>query len=353
LTSAVGVLAAIEDPRSSIYLQAQLLNRLLERQYGVRTEMHATKRVALAKLWFWIGGDRPIIVHYGSFGLAAFKLSRRKRTWFVYHNHTPFRFYWKWEPLVMLLDLCTELQLRLLPRNTSWIAVSAFNAARLKELGFRSVKECPLIVDASAPKADSRFQKSVIPTVIYVGRISPHKQCVELISEVGRAAKVSGGRVRLEVVGDGKPASRYLRAFEETVAAAQVAGDLELVWYRDPLPATELRARYERAWLYLSLSRHEGFGLPACEAILAGTPSLYLECGGQEAVLEGVGVVPLERRCEFATRVAELLQDETARQRLWTDQLAVASRYCVDSVAPQVADAYGELLEEVHAGFGS
>lgn len=351
--NAVGVLTGIEHPQNSIFLQAQLLNRLLERQYGVRTETHATKRVALSKLWSWIGGDRPIIVHYGSFGLAAFRLSRRKRTRFVYHNHTPFRFYWKWEPLVMLLDLCTELQLRLLPRDIHWVADSAFSAACLEKLGFRSVKECPLIVDAPSPPAASCFEKSAIPTVIYVGRISPHKQCLELIGEIGRAAKLFGGPVRLEVVGDGKPAARYLRAFKEKVAATRHAGELEIAWDREPVPAAELKARFERAWLYVSLSRHEGFGLPACEAVLAGTPSLYLECGGQESVLEGIGMVPLARRTEFAARVAALLRDETARRRLWADQLAVASRYCMDAVAPRVAGAYGDLLDEARGAGGS
>ena len=352
MTSTVGVLIGIEHPRSSIFLQAQLLNRLLERRYGVRTEIHATKWLALSDLWSWIGGDRPIIFHYGSFALAAFRLSNRKGTRFVYHNHTPFRFYWKWEPLVMLLDLCTELQLKLLPRNTPWVAVSAFNAACLEELGFESVKVCPLIVEASAPSAASSFEKTAIPTVIYVGRISPHKQCIELLSEIGRAAKLFGGRVRLEVVGDGKRGSRYLRAFEEKVATARVAGELEIVWDREPVPATELKARYERAWLYVSLSRHEGFGLPACEAVIAGTPSLYLECGGQETVMEGVGVVPLERRSEFAARVAAFLRDETTRRQLWIDQLAVASRYCMDAVAPLVAGAYGDLLDEAYIAGG-
>lgn len=351
--NSVGVLTGIEHPQNSIFLQAQLLNRLLERQYGVRTEIHATKRVALSKVRSWIGGDRPVIFHYGSFALAAFRLAGRKRTRFVYHNHTPFRFYWDWEPLVMLLDLCTELQLRLLPRNTSWVAVSSFNAACLQELGFVKVKQCPLILDVSAPSASSKFEKNAIPTVIYVGRISPHKQCIELITEISRAARLFGSRVRLDIVGDGKPGTRYLRAFQERVAAARSGGDVEIIWEREPLAGPELKARYERAWLYVSLSRHEGFGLPACEAVLAGTPSLYLECGGQESVLEGIGVVPLSRRSELAARVAALLQDETARRQLWTDQLAVASRYCLDAVAPRVADAYGDLLDEGHgAGVG-
>jgi glycosyltransferase involved in cell wall biosynthesis len=344
--SSVGVLTGIEHPQNSIFLQAQLLNRLLERQYGVRTEIHATKRVALSKVWSWTGGDRPIIFHYGSFALAAFRLAGRKRMRFVYHNHTPFRFYWKWEPLVMLLDLCTELQLRSLPRSTPWVAVSAFNAACLKKLGFVSVRQCPLILDASVPPAAADFAKSVVPTLIYVGRISPHKQCIELIDEIGHAARLLGSRIRLDVVGDGKPGSRYLRSFQERVAAAESADDLEIVWEREPLPAPELKARYERAWLYVSLSRHEGFGLPACEAVLAGTPSLYLESGGQESVLEGIGVVPLTRRSEFAARVAGLLKDEAARRRLWTDQIAVASRYCADAVASRVVDAYGDLFDE-------
>lgn len=342
----VRVLTGIKHPQNSVFLQARLLNEVLEQQGGVATRIHATKWVPLSELWSWIEPESPVIVHYGSFMLAAFRLARRKRTRFVYHNHTPFRFYWKWEPAVMIRDLFTELQLRLLPRDTEWVAVSPFNASCLRRLGFRCVKECPSILDATTPERKTVFVKSSEPTVVYVGRVAPHKGSIELVAGICRAARILGRRVTLEIYGDGKEGSRYLRAFKKKVKAGQGGGDLKIVWERDAISAAELKSRYERAWLYASVSRHEGFGLPACEAILAGTPSLYLECGGQESVLEGIGAVPLADESSFPERVAALLRNEAARRLLWRDQVVVASRYCLDALAPRVAATYGDLLND-------
>jgi len=346
--SVLHTLTGVVTGRNAVFLQAKLLNEVLRTSFDIVTNMHATRWMKSSVLRSLISSKAPIICHYGSFDPVVFALQRRPKTIFVYHNHTPLRFYWKWRPRVALLDLMTEAQLRLMPKDVHWVAVSEYNRQCLHRLGFAKVDVCPCIVLTVQP--DRLPDKTSDPSVLFVGHIWPHKNCIRLVSEISVAANILRRRVTLRIVGDPRPGFLYGKAFQWSVSRLSSHKWLRIEWLPGILPEEELDSLYGSSWLYVSTSLHEGFGLPACESVMRGTPAVYLECGGQESVLGQAGMVRLSERQSFGHEVARLLLDEPSRGRLLSEQKQYVSKYVAPEVENTIRAVYMPLVSSEWMG---
>jgi glycosyltransferase involved in cell wall biosynthesis len=329
--------------RNSTYLQSRLLNEALAGPLGWRELTCSTQRVQdWGRLRRLRDSSEPVIYHFASFDPVAFLFARRAKTVFVYHNQTPARFFLHYRPRAALLAGVTNVQLRLFPKTMAWVAVSEFNRDRLRSFGFHRVEVCPCIV-ARGP-GSRRHAKTETPSVLFVGRIDANKNCVELMAQVAAAAAVLGTRVVLRIVGDTKRRCAYGRTFERSLMEHSRGGALTVEWHRDPISNEALDSLYSSSWVYVSTSLHEGFGLPPCEAVLRGTPALYLSCGGTETVLEGQGEVPRAQRWLFADRLANLLRSERLRRELLAAQTARVENCTTPKVLERAIPLYSTLL---------
>ena len=64
------------------------------------------------------------------------------------------------------------------------------------------------------------------------------------------------------------------------------------VSYHVGVSDTELAALYCRAWVYVSPSTYEGFGLPYAEALACGTPVVATPNDGSHEMLSAGGGTP-------------------------------------------------------------
>jgi glycosyltransferase involved in cell wall biosynthesis len=97
---------------------------------------------------------------------------------------------------------------------------------------------------------------------------------------------------------------------------AELPGWIE---YEQLPSATQLRALFNSCSIFLGASRSEGWGLPACEAMLCGCALITVANGGsREFAVDGETALVLapERVGEMADRVLELLGDDGRRLRL-------------------------------------
>jgi glycosyltransferase involved in cell wall biosynthesis len=81
----------------------------------------------------------------------------------------------------------------------------------------------------------------------------------------------------------------------------------------------ELRSLYNSCSIFLQASRSEGWGLPACEAMICGCALVTVDNGGsREYAIDGETaiVVPPERIDELAAGIVDLLGDDDLRLRL-------------------------------------
>jgi glycosyltransferase involved in cell wall biosynthesis len=209
-------------------------------------------------------------------------------------------------------------------------------------MGFKNVKTCPCIIDTSI--SFPVLPKTYIPSVIFVGRIAPHKNCIELLRLVYNTATHFKRKIKLIIVGQTKKDSFYGMAFRRALSkyASQY---LEIEWIQRNVSLEELLSLYARSWLYVSASLHEGFGLPACEAIYCKTPALYLECGGQESVLRSWGKIGLEGINQFSYTLEELIENARERSILLTKQEEQTAQFDLKKVAPIAQSVYGSLFD--------
>ena len=114
------------------------------------------------------------------------------------------------------------------------------------------------------------------------------------------------------------------------------------VTYHEGISDEALARLYRRAWLYVSPSVYEGFGLPYVEALASGTPVVASpNPGSTEVLAQGGGMLCDDEA--FGPTVLALLRDPTRRSALAAEGLAVAQRY--DLV--KTVDAYEDLVRDL------
>ncbi|WP_148360711.1 glycosyltransferase family 4 protein, partial [Acidisphaera rubrifaciens] len=174
---------------------------------------------------------------------------------------------------------------------TAALADSDYNAIELLRLGFDPVATCTLLSDIDALRARAAAippARALRPfTVLFVGRVVPNKSQDVLVAAFAAACRAPGmpDDARLVLVGrhDG-PDDTYVRRI---LAAVRDAGLGDRVVLTGAVSDDELHAWYARADLYVSLSLHEGYGVPLIEAAAHGVPVLAYAAGAVPYTLDG------------------------------------------------------------------
>jgi len=323
---------------NSLYIQVKLHAEVLYEVYKVRPvilhpKVNGVKRKLLdiqkrGDLLFW---------HYGSFDKYLVGLDTSKII-FVYHNITPAYFFWKNDFLVAIKSCIGQFQLNTFSKSSRWITMSDFNKKQLNKLGFTNTQLLPNIIQ----KKDVIAEKTQQFSLLYVGRISPNKNCLKLLESIKKLCEYTNDIVLFTIVGSGKYNCTFFKKFQKEVGKLGEITNLKLRWEKS-LELEDLSILYKQSWLYVSMSRHEGFGVPACESILYRTPALYLASGGQESVLNNLGLVSLDDEDNFYKEILNLMTNDAARERLLKEQISVVHNYELSNVlkvAKSVFDTY-------------
>ena len=149
--------------------------------------------------------------------------------------------------------------------------------------------------------------------------------------------------IRFIIVGECTTSNFYKIYFQKVLGELQKIDNLRLEWIAN-VDTEKLHELYQSCWLYVSTSLHEGLGMPVCEAILHGTPAIYMECGGQESVLNSLGMIPLGNSNKFADKVLELISDENKRNSLLEAQISELKKKDWPKSRAIVSEVYGKYI---------
>ena len=332
---------ATTNPFNSIYIQIQLTANILRNKFDVETIiLHPDIINIKSKLKELLKSNEIIFWHYGGFDkyLNVFKI--RRNLIFVYHNITPAFFFWKSDPLISIRSLLGRIQLRLINKSSRWITMSPYNISELKKWGFKEVLLCPNII--SPTKIDA-VQKTKNISLLYVGRISPNKNCVSLLEQIELVSNKMKKPIELTIVGTSKIGCRHGEEFSNKLLQLKSNEFLKVIWEKN-VEINRLSHLYQQSWLYVTTSLHEGFGVPACESIAYGTPALYLQCGGQESILNNLGMVPLNQKDNFANYVIDLLNDDNKRLKLVQEQKEIVKYYISPRIEKLICEVYSKII---------
>jgi glycosyltransferase involved in cell wall biosynthesis len=270
---------------------------------------------------FRAGADDLVLYHHGIASPLAGKLMLQGcRRAVVYHNITSPRAY-RGTRLEEHL-LAGRAQLAALAEVVELsIGVSGYNSAELEVAGHRNVHTVPLFVEPerfALQAADRRTYQTLLasgrPRLLSVSRVVPHKRVEDLLSLHAEVRRVAP-EARLLVVGGyaaGHASTRALLARAEAVGGVTLMGRLA---------HAELVAAYRAADVYVSMSEHEGFGVPLVEAMAAEVPVLAFAAAAVPETLGGAGLAFDEKHFAGLAELAlALAHDESLRGPLLEGQ---------------------------------
>jgi glycosyltransferase involved in cell wall biosynthesis len=144
---------------------------------------------------------------------------------------------------------------------------------------------------------------------VVVGRLAPVKrQCVAL--DALADARRTVPELTVDVVGDGPD-----RALVEAWVADHGAADW--VHLRGRVSDEELVAAYRRAWVVVSASYAEGWGMSLTEGGACATPCVATDIAGHRgSCVPGETGVLVADLADLGTEIAALLTDDARRHRM-------------------------------------
>ena len=241
----------------------------------------------------------------------------------IYHNITPHHYFAGVNAPLAEAAQRGRRQLGLLSEicDAGW-GVSAFNCRELKENGWSNLGVMPIIFDPE--RYTVRPKRSVMDAyqdgcanVLFVGRMAPNKRVEDLILTFFYLKRYVREDARLLLVGAHGGMGRYVGFLERVVEEL----DLEDVIMPGHVSHAELMAYYRCADCYLSMSEHEGFGVPFLEAMHFGVPIVAYEAAAIPETLGDSGILVREKAYPaIAELIGLLMEDRDLRVRITRGQ---------------------------------
>jgi len=261
----------------------------------------------------------------------AFKNLKSRRV-MIYHNITPESFFEPYSAEMARLTRLGREELRSLAAFTDLgLADSEFNRLELESMGFSRTLVFPLFVDfekykqPSGPLTTTLFDDDRT-NILFVGRIVPNKRIEDLIKVTFYYKKYISPMVRLVIVGKTASLPVYYRALVRL--ADEFFLKPEEVCFTGHIPDSDLFALYRTSDVFLSLSEHEGFGLPFLESLVFDLPVLAYDCTAVPYTLGEAGVLLKHKRpAPVAELVHRVVSDRALRERILDGQRRRLAEY--------------------------
>lgn len=172
-------------------------------------------------------------------------------------------------------------------------------------------------------------KRSPRPLVACVGRLVPVKRHSLVIDALVMLKRRHPG-LQAVIAGEG-----YMR--QQIAEAVRASGAEDWVQLPGRLPDDQLVDLYRRAWVLVSASAREGWGMTITEAAACGAPAVATKVVGQvDTVDSGVTGLLAADREEFVEALDTLLSDDGLREKLSKGALARASSLTWDATARRI-----------------
>ena len=332
---------------------AMLLTRGLLRSMGYDSEIYTEEPPAalaheLRPMEQLPRHDGYVLIVRHSMGYDRFGqiLDLPARKILLYHNITPPELLARHPYLAHYARLGRTQLEAFRGRVEAALADSEYNAIELRRLRIAPVRACTLLFDVDALRrraADAVGRAALLRedgllTLLFVGRINEAKGQLELVEAFAafRAGYPAASRLVLVGRDDGSD-DHYAVLLRARIAALGLEPHVVLT---GPVPDDALDAWYGAADLYVSLSRHEGFGVPLIEAMAHGVPVLAWPGGAVPYTLAGAGrLLDSTEAGPVAAALLALALDGDARASQRARQAVRLDRFALDRQRTVLAEA--------------
>lgn len=257
-----------------------------------------------------------LLIHYSiyyDFDVWINKLLCRKIM--IYHNITPYTFFQKGSHLYHLCKEGKEYLPSLASKVIGAIGDSVLNTEELVENGFNNVETIPLLLDLQKIEQcdwNRELFDNNIKTfnIIFVGRIARNKAQHDLI-EIASVLKSIDNDFKMYLIG-GTTDLAYEEELKTLISKLGLENHVELT---GKVSDCDLYAYYRSANIFLSMSEHEGFGIPLVEAMFFRIPIIAFNSSNIKNTLNGGGVLFNKKEKEHIAGLICLMKRNKALKR--------------------------------------
>lgn len=312
--------------------------------YAVEAKPGTTDVLPYRRLFRGVEAEDVLLLHY-SMGHEVYaqlaKVSARRVL--VYHNVTPPEFF---EGINPHAALYAERGVRglaeLAPHVDLALAVSEFNREELADAGFARTRVVPVLVDWE--QYDAAPDGAVLASwdgpgtrLLFVGRISPNKRQDDLIRMLAYYRRCIDAEAQLILVGAHRDQPQYHGRLGMLASALRLD---DAVTFTGSVSLAALIAYYRVASCFVSLSEHEGFGVPLLEAMRFRLPIVAYAAGAIPETVDGAGVLLREKDlAAVAESCALVLERRELRESLVAKGEERLAEYSFANVARRTREA--------------
>jgi L-malate glycosyltransferase len=309
------------------------LQRLL-RQMSYHSEIFCEQmpiqfdgRVRQMKYYERYSSPQNVLLLHFSLGYSSDIISWLKqlpdRKVIVYHNITPHMYFAGINDTYLEAARTGRKQLLQLHSlvDAGW-GVSTFNCQELAEYGWSNLGVLPIIFEPA--RYSTRPDRKVLGqfrdgfNILFVGRVSPNKCLEDLILTFYYLKNFVGLEARLLLVGSAKGMELYLEYLRALVRKLRLSNH---VIFTGHVSDMELMAYYRCADVYLSMSEHEGFGVPFLESMYFDVPVIAYKAAAVPETLDSGGILVNQKEyASIAELIGLLAEDAKLREHLITQQ---------------------------------
>jgi len=286
--------------------------------------------------------DNVVIFHF-SIGSPVSKLFFRvpDRKMMIYHNITPHEYFVDSHRILARECYKGRLEINLFVGKVDLaVGDSEFNRKELESVGYEPTGVLPILMDFSKfdgrpDPVTSRLFANGKTTILYVGRLIPNKKFDDVIKTFYFYRKYFNPDSQLVLAGDYRGLERHFASLQELTAKLKVQD----VHFSGHIEFAELLAFYRAAHVYLSMSEHEGFGVPILEAFYNRIPVIGFAAGAVEETMNGGGVVLREKDFLRTAALIDRIQSDAAlRARIVEGQLKALEKFSRANVSRILLD---------------
>ncbi len=266
--------------------------------------------------------DNLLLYHYATYNECHNKIIKLfNKKILVYHNITPSHFF---EKNGLLKEITTKARKQLKNSSSNFIGSygdSEYNCKELKYFNYPNPIVLPILLDLEnnffTPLNDTILDKYRYSyNILFVGRVVTNKAQHQLIDTLFQLKQKGINNIKLFIVGGISEEDyfiflkRYAKNLniENSVIITNKVTNIDLVSY------------YKIADLYLSLSEHEGFGMPLIEAMRFDIPVLAYNVGGVNSTVPNESLLEKKSPIYVANKIIELQENPYFRVEILKKQ---------------------------------
>ncbi|MFY1573425.1 glycosyltransferase family 4 protein [Verrucosispora sp. WMMD703] len=205
-------------------------------------------------------------------------------------------------------------------RRCRYVTVSEATRAELATLGV-DAERIDVVPNGTPPVTGPSLPRTRNPSLLVLGRLVPHKR-VEIALRAVAELAAELPELELVVAGQGW----WEEPLRERCAALGISDRVRFTGF---VSEEEKHALLCSAWLALTPSLKEGWGLTIVEAAARSTPTVAFRYAGgvAEAMVDTETGLLVDDEQEFTAAVRELLADDVRRKAMGEAALSHAARY--------------------------